>query len=112
MGAWVTLAELKADLGVDDDRDDVVLARQLAAAVTFVRRMRPGFDYDQTGVGPAVPEDVALGTVRLAGRWYTRRRSPDALISMAELGATRVPSFDPDIERLLKIGRYRRSVIA
>jgi hypothetical protein len=25
---------------------------------------------------------------------------------MAELGGARVPSFDPDIERLLRIGRH------
>jgi hypothetical protein len=31
---------------------------------------------------------------------------------MAELGAARIPSFDPDIERLLKIGRYRGPVFA
>lgn len=56
--------------------------------------------------------DLILGTLRLAGRWHTRRRSPDGLVSMAELGAARVPSFDPDIERLLKIGRYRGAVFA
>lgn len=56
--------------------------------------------------------DLHLGTLRLAGRWHTRRRSPDGLVAMAELGAARVPSFDPDIERLLKIGRYARAVFA
>ncbi|WP_170918225.1 MULTISPECIES: phage head-tail connector protein [unclassified Pseudonocardia] len=108
----MSLRELKADLGIDDDRDDVVLVRQLDAAMTFVQRLRPGFDYDGAGELPAVPGDLALGTVRLAGRWFTRRRSPDALVALGELGSSRVPSFDPDVERLLKIGRYRSPVIA
>lgn len=58
------------------------------------------------------PPDLHLGTLRLAGRWHTRRRSPDGLVAMAELGMGRVPSFDPDIERLLKIGRFRGAVFA
>jgi hypothetical protein len=49
--------------------------------------------------------------VRLASRWHTRRRSPDALIEMGELGASRVPSFDPDIDRLLRIGRHALPVV-
>lgn len=113
MAAWVSLLDLKADLGVEDERDDDALRDVLAAAVAFVERMRPEFDYTHpviTGFGP--PEDVRLGTIRLAGRWHTRRRSPDGLVQMAELGASRVPSFDPDIERLLGIGRYRKPVIA
>ena len=55
---------------------------------------------------PVPGSDFELGTIRLAGRWFTRRRSPDGLVSMAELGGARVPSFDPDIERLLRIGRH------
>jgi len=30
---------------------------------------------------------------------------------MAEQGSARVPSFDADIEKLLRIGRYARAVI-
>lgn len=194
-----TLAELKLDMGITDDRDDERLSRVLAAAATFVERVRPEFGYpgtpdvgdvvnlvligaddqgdpsnfdtvtlavelpdgttDETPVvtnppavtgrytvaypvaqvgghnarwtttGPvsvvtewftvrasgkrrAPTPDLHLGTLRLAGRWHTRRRSPDGLVAMAELGAARVPSFDPDIERLLKIGRYARAVFA
>ena len=84
----LTLAERNAD--------DTVLAARTALA-------------DLVG---GVPEGVRLGTVRLAGRWYTRRRSPDGLIATADFGASRIPSFDADIERLLKIGRYAKPVIA
>ncbi|WP_435582916.1 phage head-tail connector protein [Amycolatopsis thermoflava] len=108
------LTELKADLKIGDDRDDVVLQRQLDASVTFVQRVQPGFNYDDdpTVDLPEPDADLVLGTVRLAGRWFTRRRSPDALVAMGELGSARIPSFDPDIERLLRIGRYRGPVFA
>ncbi|MBB2500264.1 hypothetical protein H5411_14160 [Amycolatopsis echigonensis] len=55
---------------------------------------------------------MSLGTVRLAAREFARRRSPEALIDMGELGSARIPSFDPDIERLLGIGRFRGPVFA
>lgn len=113
-----TLDDLKGDLGIaaEDTRDDVVLGDQLVAAVAFVERVRAAsfnFAGDILSSLPSPHEDLILGTIRLAGRWNTRRRSPDGLVSMgAELGATRVPSFDPDIERLLGLGRYRDPVIA
>ncbi|HEY0638712.1 MAG TPA: hypothetical protein VGD67_13765 [Pseudonocardiaceae bacterium] len=112
------LSELKTDLDTsaagDDTRDDVALQVVLDAAVEFVQRVRPSFNYDADPLSelPDPPADLRLGTLRLASRWHTRRRSPDALVAMAELGAARVPSFDPDIERLLGIGRYRGPVFA
>lgn len=109
------LQALKDDLKIDDERDDARLAPMLDAAVAFVERVHAGAFNFAGDLGSALPDpgpDLQLGTVRLAGRWHTRRRSPDGLVAMAEMGAARVPSFDPDIERLLRIGRYRRSVIA
>lgn len=108
------LEELKDDMGVDDVRDDARLQRQLDASVVFVERVRPRFNYaaDPLSELPAPTADLVLGTLRLAGRWHTRRRSPDGLIQMAELGSARVPSFDPDIERLLGIGRFAAAVFA
>jgi len=103
--AWPpTLVELKGDMGIDPDdtRDDVKLQRALSAAVTFVERIHPDLDW------PNPTDDLELGTLRLAARWDARRRSPDALIQLAELGASRVPSFDPDIDRLLRIGRHQK----
>src|SRR5690606_27240026 len=100
--AFVTLAELKSDLDLEltDNGDDADLQDILDAAVAFVLRVHP--DLDEANV----PADIKLGTIRLAGRWFTRRRSPDGLFSMGDLGAARVPSIDTDIERLLKIGRF------
>lgn len=111
--AWPpSLNDLKRDLKIDldDTADDERLRDVLDASVTFVQRVRSDVSY--VGGTPAPSADLRLGTVRLAARWHIRRRSPDALIQMAEFGSSRVPSFDPDIDRLLKIGRYRGAVFA
>jgi hypothetical protein len=104
--------DMKIDL--DDTRDDTRLQAVLDASVSFVQRVRPQFAYgDQMSDLPEVTADIWLGTLRLAARWHIRRRSPDALIQLGqEMGTSRVPSFDPDIDRLLGIGRYRGPVFA
>jgi hypothetical protein len=116
--AWPpTLADLKVDAGIDADdvRDDDSNEQNLAAAVSFIERVHTG-RYTFTGTPtvdvPAPPADMELGTVRLALRWKARRRSADALIAMGELGASRVPSFDPDIDRMCRLGRYAPAVFA
>lgn len=110
--AWPpTLADLRVETGLepDDTKRDAVLQPRLDAAIAFVEERRPGFNYanDPTVDLPAPDADLVLGTLMLASRWNTRRRSPDGLVQMGtELGSARVPAFDPDIERLLRIGRY------
>lgn len=80
---------------------------QLDAAVSFVERKRPLINYtgDLSSLNPEPDPDLFLGTIRLAARWVSRRRSPDATVSFGELGTGRVSAYDPDIERLLRIGR-------
>lgn len=113
MATWPpTLDELKDDLSIDltDTRDDTKLQRELDAAVAFVERVRTGINYtaDPESADPDPTDDLFLGTLRLAGRWKTRRRSPDGLINQGELGTSRVPGVDADIERLLRIGRFAK----
>lgn len=115
-----TVADLREDLGLAASDtlagDDGRLSTVLAAAIAYVERVRSGeFAFTPpTGAStlPRPGDDLCLGAVRLAGRYHTRRRSPDGLVSAGELGNSRVPLIDSDIERLLGIGRYRRSVIA
>lgn len=109
------LTRLKTDLGVTDDRDNAVLAEQLAAAVAFVERTHRGrYEFDVlfgvTGLPLPGPE-MELGTIRLAGRWWSRRRSPDGVIAMGEVGTQNIPGFDSDLERMLEMGRYGGSMI-
>jgi hypothetical protein len=114
--AWPpVLAELKNDMSKDKNaqvaRDDQSLQRELDAAVSFVERVRPRFRYDLTDPAqlsyPEPTADLRLGTLRLAARWDARRRSPDAVINMQEMGVGRVTSGDADIDRLLRIGRHQ-----
>jgi|SRR5690554_7811408 len=108
--AWPpTLEELKVDLGIDpdDNRRDAQLKQALDAAIAYVERVRPGFRYVETDLELPEPDaDMRLGTLRLAGRWHIRRRSPDGVISMDQMGATRVSTGDVDIDRLLRLGRH------
>ena len=112
---WVpTLTDVKLVLRIDDTLDDGALQPCLDAAVAFVRERHEGrynVEEDPFSTLPAMPGTVRLGVVRLAGRWYTRRRSPDGLIATADFGSARIPAFDSDIERQLKIGRYSKAVI-
>ncbi|MGE0359015.1 MAG: hypothetical protein AB7P08_19075 [Burkholderiales bacterium] len=101
-------AELKREPG--DTADDGLLGRRLDAAVALVERVRGSsfnFAGDPDSPLPAPTSDIELGTLRLAIRWHHRRLSPDGLVNLGELGSARVPSYDPDIERLLGLGRYR-----
>lgn len=111
-----TLADLKGEMKVPVNvvEDDVNLTRDLEAAIAYVVRTRTDLDFGTYPLpGTKVPDaDTWLGTLRLAVRWNTRRRSPEALIDAGEMGSARVPSFDPDIDRLLRIGKYRGPVIA
>ncbi|WP_435583376.1 hypothetical protein [Amycolatopsis thermoflava] len=114
--AWPpTLAMVKNDQKIppEDDRDDVRLQQVLDAAISFVQRRRPQFNYDNDPLSdlPEPTQDHILGTMRLAYRWHVRRRSPDALVAMGAEGSARVPSFDPDIEQMLRIGRFARAVL-
>lgn len=114
--AWPpTRDALKEDLGITDTRDDDRLDTVLAAAIAFAERVHAGaldFTDDPDSPLPGPSSDIELGTIRLAGRWHIRRRSPDGLVQMGDLGTARVTSYDTDIDRLLRIGRYRASVIA
>jgi hypothetical protein len=106
-----TLDELKTDMKIDltDTRDDVRLAQVLDASIDYVQRVRSDVAYSPFDTDlPAPTRDMRLGTLRLAARWHLRRRSPDGMISMAELGATRVSTYDNDIDRLLRIGRHQK----
>lgn len=116
--AWPpTLEALKSDAKIKeaDTRDDEALQVQLDAAVAWYERVKAGvyqFAPDPESALPVPGADQELGIIRLAHRWHTRRRSPDMLVAAGELGTGRVPSFDPDIERLLRIGRFRPPVFA
>jgi hypothetical protein len=108
------LDALKLDAKITDTRDDDRLQVVLDAAVSFVEHIHEGrYAFgDQFSELPEAPPEIVLGTLRLATRLHLRRRSPDGLVSNGDLGVARVAGTDNDIERMLRIGRYRGSVVA
>jgi hypothetical protein len=110
------LDDVKADIGRkrENTAGDADLQVVLDAAVALVERELAGsynFTGSTTSLLPTPTPDVFLGTVRLAGRWNERRNSPNGLIDLGELGQTRIPTVDPDIERLLGVGRWRPPMV-
>lgn len=116
--AWPpTLANLKADMGLaqqiaaDDTRKDEQLSFDLNAAFDFAADRKKGVyrfdltDPDQLQL-PEPPHDFRLGILRLASRWNDRRRTKDGTIAMQDFGIGRVAASDPDIDRMLRLGRY------
>jgi hypothetical protein len=113
--AWPPeLPDLKDYVGVSDNRDDVTLATALEAAIDYVSDILAGsynFTGDLLSVLPEPGQRVVQGTLLYAFRLHNRRRSPDGTIDMGELGTARIPSNDPDIERLLGVGRWRPPMV-
>jgi hypothetical protein len=108
-----TVDDLKADQTVTVTADDAVLGTCLDAAIAHFEDVRGGeinFTGDILDCNPAPTDTQWLGVLRQAARWADRRRSADGIIVAGDLGTTRVPSFDPDIERMLGLGRYRGPV--
>lgn len=116
MALWVTLDEFVNDLELSDvdtaddleEADRQRYARRLDGATDFVERIHRGrynFTNDPQSDLPAPDETLKLGTLMLARRWNTRRRSPEGLVTFGE-GASRVSFDDPDLNRQLRIGRH------
>lgn len=80
----------------------VHIAEVVPAVNAFVASFHPGTD---------LAADVVHGAVMLAARIVRRRNSPAGVESFGELGATYVSRYDPDIDRLLGLGEYRRIVV-
>jgi hypothetical protein len=109
-----TVADVKLDADIATSAEDERLSMVVDAAVSWVQSRRTRFNYsgDPLCLLPDPTDDLWLGTVRLAGRWHDRRRSPDGMVNMGDLGSTRVASIDTDIQMLLGIGRFRKGAFA
>ena len=109
----------------EDHRDDDKLQRKLDSAVAYVEdKLRGSWDFsgveyvapteeERSAYGfvePLLPPDakVVSGTILLASRWANRQNTPDGIIDAGDAGVIRVNAIDPDIERMLGIGRARK----
>lgn len=104
---WLPLTAVLAHLGVDAgsaQQPDADRARLAAAA--YVQRARPDL---LSVAGVYEPgSDVAHGGLLLAARLYARRGTPQGLASFGEFGPGTILRLDPDVERLLGLGRHAR----
>jgi len=109
-----TLAELRAERKLADGREDERLTRCLEAAIEWVADPVEGARADLAASFAALtaPASVKLGTLRFAARLHDRLRSPDGTVMFDEGLLGRVAGGDPDIDRLLGVGRFGRSVFA
>lgn len=109
--SWLPGDKVKAALGrgmVDGTPEDLETARLAAAAFVEGRRR----DLVWLDALPSeVPADVWLGAVLLTNRLLARRGSPQGVAEVGEFGPAAVLRTDPDVERLLGLGRYGRPVI-
>lgn len=67
----------------------------------------PGAPLTDTGDWTARTVQAAI---MQTARLYRRRNSPGGVEALTEGGATYVARFDPDIERMLRTGRYLKPV--
>lgn len=104
--SWLPAVKVKAALGralVGGTDDDLDAARMAAAA--FVESHRADLVWLDT-LPEEVPADVWLGAVLLTNRLLARRGSPQGVAELGEFGPATVLRTDPDVERLLGLGRY------
>ncbi|MFE7133398.1 hypothetical protein ACFVIM_21330 [Streptomyces sp. NPDC057638] len=52
------------------------------------------------------PVDVTLAAHLMAARLFARRRSPTGVATYTETGPAYVARWDPDLERLLQVGKW------
>ena len=102
----LTVAGVKQWLRIDptDSADDEIIGWSLNSTLAHVMRL----PFIKRQPAPADPDsweaDARQGTLMLAARTYRRRNTPAGLESLGDQIAY-TPQYDPDIERLLRVGK-------
>ena len=106
MTTWTDTAAVKAYLGLNpaDVFDEAALDGAVAAANAYLDRL-PARLTSTIDEPPAPLATATQAATMQAARWYSRRNSPQGVANFEELGAAYVSRYDPDLERLLRIGR-------
>lgn len=111
---WLSTEAVLAQIGTGAASDAAGVERNRAAAAAYCEDNRADLWGWVEGEDPEVPVRVFNATPRVvmagalaAARLYARKGSPTGT-STAAYGeyATQVLSYDPDVERMLGIGRY------
>jgi hypothetical protein len=108
MGA-VTAAEVCTHMGMDEAtltaQDDAHLAAVVGAVNAMVPDTVPRVRLMEDPAA-AWEADIQQAAVMQAARLFARRNSPTGVAAYSETGATFVSRWDPDVERLLRIGSW------
>lgn len=110
--SWLPLAGVLDHVGVDDGSDKAdAVERARSAAAAYVERMRPDLwtTVDDEPIYSAT-DDIIEAAILYTARLYSRKGSPAGVVSFGDVGAT-LPRLDPDIERLLGVGRYAKPAL-
>lgn len=109
---WLTAEKVAAVLGGDLSSaiDDASMQQFCNGTASYVEGRRSDLfvtSDDETPVTTFEPtSSVLVGAALLAYRFYSRRTSPLGVIGFTEDGAAGILKDDPDIARLLGIGRH------
>lgn len=113
---WLDADRVAAVMGeaLADDWDESALNEFCSGVRAYVESRRPDLfvpsedDPEVTEYRPTA--DVITGAAMLAYRFYTRRQSPLGILGVSEDGVSGLLREDPDIAKLLGVGRGRRFV--
>ena len=108
----ITVAQVEEWLSLPTGGGGPLLDGCVSAAEEYVaRRVDPSW-HGLVSLEDPWPATLQLGCVMLAGRLYQRHYSPEGLMAQGDYGPITVVSVDPDVERLLGIGRHQGPVVA
>jgi hypothetical protein len=112
VASWITAEDVATTLGRNLTRTDTGdLAMAVEAAAAWVQDHRRDLVW-LDAAKEDVPTPVWLGTVLLVNRLLARFGSPQGVAEFSgEFGPAAILRSDPDVEKLLGIGRYGRPVI-
>ena len=111
---WLDPADVRKwlhDTGTPPTSDDLEVDRVAAMTEAHVERCRP--EWSSTAGDPPVTTYVPdaetyQGAVMYAARELRRRNSPAGVETFGDVGVSFVAKYDPDIDRALRTGAYRR----
>lgn len=94
MSVKADLDALKAMVGSRSTTDDRVLSQCLEASGSYI--------YDRVYSTSITAPEVVQAVLLQAARLYKRRLSPEGVAGWDDLGAIRVMTRDPDVDRLIE----------
>lgn len=111
---WLPAADVRTWLQLADDADVEVVRM---AAADYCEEQRPDLlaivleDGEPVGTLFAATPKIVQAGLLAAGRLWARKGSPAGLASYGEFGAAEILRLDPDVARLLGVGRHARPAV-